>query len=506
MRPILPGFYPDPTICKVGGEYFLAASSFEYFPGAPIFRSTDLTEWAQIGNVLDRRTQFVHGAEGPSTGIYGSTLRHRGGRFWFITTNVSDFDRGQVIVSTDDPSNGWSDPVFVRGAVGIDPDLCWDDDGTCYLTWNALNFIDGGRGIRQARIDLATGRLLEPDYALWQGSGMVAPEGPHLYRIGDFWYLILAEGGTERGHSVTVARAASPSGPFEPCPWNPILTHRSSAHPVQNVGHADLVETPDGRWAAVYLGVRPAGSTPGFHVLGRETFLAGIDWVDGWPVFDEKRYGEVDVDTSFFEDFSARELAPVWVSPGGDPREVATPEPEGGARLHAGDGTDSALLCVRVRDPHWTAEARFVESGRFRLRMDDRHWYGLEWREGGVTATARIGDTTSEVARAAAGAAGISLVIASVTAESPVAPFGHGGPDDIILSYRDAAGLHALARLDGRYLSTEVAGGFTGRMLALGASGAGSVVRSFRYAPVRETDDVSALTPPNAEEALIRAR
>ena len=506
MRPILPGFYPDPTICTVGGEYYLANSSFEYFPGAPLFRSSDLVGWTQVGNILDRRSQFVHGIEGPSTGIYGSTLRHHDGRFWFITTNVSDFGHGQVIVSTDDPANGWSDPVFVPEAVGIDPDLCWEDDGTCYLTWNALNFADGGRGIRQARIDLQSGRLLEPDYAVWQGTGMVAPEGPHLYRIGDYWYLILAEGGTERGHSVTVARSSSPAGPFEPCPWNPVLTHRSIGHPVQNVGHADLVETPDGRWAAVYLGVRPNGSTPGFHVLGRETFLAGIDWVDGWPVFDENRYAGVEVDTSFAEDFSGAALAPVWVSPGGDPAGLVTPQPDGGAVLHSGDGTDSALLCLRVRDLQWMAEARFLDSGRFRIRIDDRHWYGLEWRAGTLTATVRIGDTTSDVARIAVGSTAISLIIASVPAESPAVPFGHGGPDDIVLSYRDETGVHTVTRLDGRYLSTEVAGGFTGRMLALGASGSRSIVRSLRYIPMPGSGSTAPVSAEFAEEGLTRAR
>ena len=506
MRPILPGLHPDPTICKVGGDYYLANSSFEYFPGAPLFRSGDLLEWTQVGNILDRRSQFLHGLDGPSTGIYGSTLRHHDGRFWFITTNVSDFDHGQVILSTDDPANGWSDPVFVPGAVGIDPDVCWDEDGTCYLTWNALNFEDGGRGIRQAPIDLGTGRLLGSDYAVWQGTGMVAPEGPHLYRIGDFWYLFLAEGGTERGHSVTVARSSSPAGPFDPCPWNPILTHRSSGHPVQNVGHADLVETPDGRWAAVYLGVRPSGSTPGFHVLGRETFVAGVDWVDGWPVFDENRYAVGAAETSFVEDFSGAALAPDWVSPGGDPAAVLTPLPGGGADLVPGDGSDAALLCRRVRDLSWSAEAWFLDSGRLRLRMDDRHWYGLEWREGTLTASVRIGDAISDVARVAVGPDEISLVIASVAAESPTVPFGHGGPDDIVLAYRDGVGLHTVARLDGRYLSTEVAGGFTGRMLALGASGSRSVVRSVRYLPLHGAFTGSVVSAESAEEALTPAR
>src|SRR5215207_4498099 len=171
-QPILPGFFPDPTICRVGEDYYLANSSFEYFPGVPVFHSRDLVSWTHIGNILTRRSQFRSGTTGPSTGIYGSTLRHHDGRFWFITTNVSDFDSGQVIVSTDDPAGEWSDPIFVPEAIGIDPDLCWDEQGQSYLTWHVLDFTVGGQGIRQAPIDLQTGRLLGPDYPIWQGSGM----------------------------------------------------------------------------------------------------------------------------------------------------------------------------------------------------------------------------------------------------------------------------------------------------------------------------------------------
>src|SRR6478735_5604408 len=200
ITPVIPGFHPDPTICRVGFDYFLATSSFEYFPGAPIFHSRDLVTWTQIGNILTRRSQFRAGTSGPSTGIYGSTLRHRDGHFWFVTTNVSDFESGQLIVHATDPAGPWSDPVFVPEAIGIDPDLCWDDDGACYLTWHVLDFTVGGQGIRQAPIDLATGELLEPAYPVWQGSGMPMAEGPHLYHIGDSWYMMLAEGGTERGH------------------------------------------------------------------------------------------------------------------------------------------------------------------------------------------------------------------------------------------------------------------------------------------------------------------
>ena len=476
-QPIMPGFYPDPTICRVGPDYYLTHSSFEYFPGAPIFHSRDLLTWSQIGHILTRRTQFRRGNPLPSTGIYGSTLRHHAGRFWFATTNVSDYTSGQLIVHAEDPAGPWSEPVFVPEAVGIDPDLCWDDDEQCYLTWNALDFTSRDQAIRQTRLDLTTGHLTGPSYPVWQGSGLDAAEGPHLYRIGDYWYLLLAEGGTERGHSVTVARSRTPRGPFEPCPGNPIFTHRSLAHPIQNVGHADLVRTVEGDWAAVYLGVRARGSTPGFHVLGRETFLAGVDWVAGWPVFDEERYDVPAIDTGFTDDFTTADLHHRWVVPGGEPGNVAIRHTSGGVELRHG------LLCVRVRDLAWTAEATVAGSGQFLLRLDDRHWYGLSLQDGQVRATAQIGAISSELGAVAVAGAPVVLRIQSVQPSSPPLPLGNAGPDDVILSVDDGDGFQELGRLDGRYLSTEVTSGFTGRMLALGSSGRRARILSVRYAP-----------------------
>jgi hypothetical protein len=479
-RPIVPGFYPDPTICRVGPDYYLAHSSFEYFPGAPIFHSRDLVRWTQIGNILTRRTQFRCGDPQPSTGIYGSTLRHQDGRFWFVTTNASDFDSGQVVVHAEDPAGPWSDPVFVPSAIGIDPDLTWDDQGQCYLTWRALSF--GSGEIRQARLDLATGALSEP-YPVWQGSGLAAPEGPHLYRIEDTWYLLLAEGGTERGHCVSVARAANPWGPFEPCPWNPVFTHRSSVHVVQNVGHADLLQTATGEWAAVYLGVRPRGWTPGFHVLGRETFLAGVDWANGWPVFREGRFDVPVTPTRFADDFSSQELDPRWVVPGGEPETVAVRHRSGGLELCDLPDGRPGLLCVRVRDLHWTAQATMRGAGRLLLRLDDRHWYGLTLQDDQVRAAAQIGDITHELASIPAPGTTVLLRIEAVPASSPPAPRGHTGPDDVVLSAHEDTGFTELARLDGRYLSTEVASGFTGRVLALAPAGSRGHVLSVEYLP-----------------------
>ncbi|NQX10328.1 glycoside hydrolase family 43 protein [Microbacteriaceae bacterium VKM Ac-2855] len=481
VQPILAGFFPDPTICRVGADYYLATSSFEYFPGAPIFHSRDLVDWTQIGNILTTRDQFRHTRPGPSTGIYGSTLRHHDGRFWFITTNVSDFDSGQVIVHATDPAGPWSDPVFVPEAVGIDPDLCWDDDGQCYLTWHLLDFTVGGQGIRQAPVDLATGRFLEPAYPIWQGSGMQAAEGPHLHRVGPFWYLLLAEGGTERGHCVTVARGASPRGPFEEHPSNPVFTHRSSSHPVQSVGHADLVETPDGEWAAVYLGARTRGSTPGFHVLGRETFLAGIEWTDDWPTFVEDRFRIPPARTAFIDDFNAEHLDARWVVADGEPEAVAETTPDGLAFRRSGRPADQ--LCTRVRDLTWRAEASVTTDGVLALRLDDRHWCGVILENGRVRGVVRIGDLQQEFDSVSVGADSAVLVLESVEPGSPPVPFGHGGADDIILAAVVDGETVTIARIDGRYFSTEVAAGFTGRMLALGAVTPRGRVRSFSYRP-----------------------
>ncbi|MFP3463906.1 family 43 glycosylhydrolase [Leifsonia sp. SIMBA_070] len=481
-EPILPGFYPDPTICRVGEDYYLATSSFEYFPGVPLFHSRDLLNWSQIGHILSRRTQFHRGDGAESTGIYAGTLRHHQGRFWYITTNVSDFASGQVVVSATDPAGPWSEPVFVGDAIGIDPDLCWDTEGNCFLSWKAMDFMSE-TGILQSRIDLESGALLDEPYPIWQGSGLDAAEGPHLYHVDGTWYLMLAEGGTERGHSVTIARAPHPSGPFEAHPGNPIFSRRSVvSHPVQNVGHADLVQHTDGSWAAVYLGVRNRGSTPGFHVLGRETFLSGIDWVDGWPVFNESAFDIPLSDNSFFDDFRAARLADRWVTPGSEAERVVRPSSDGGLELlHSPESR--GLLCTRVRDLQWTADAVVTGSARLQLRVDDSHWYGLAVDDGVVRALARVGGIQHSLGSFPLAGERTVLRVRSVAPRPRPKPLRLAGPDDIVLSVVDDDGVdHELGRLDGRYLSTEVAAGFTGRMLAVGAGISRGRLISFTYA------------------------
>ncbi|BDZ65090.1 hypothetical protein GCM10025877_20280 [Agromyces mangrovi Wang et al. 2018] len=251
---------------------------------------------------------------------------------------------------------------------------------------------------------------------------------------------------------------------------------------MQNVGHADLVQGPDGRWAAVYLGVRPRGSTPGFHVLGRETFLAGVDWVDGWPVFDEARYSVAPDGDGFVDDFTSRELDPRWVAADSEPGAVARLAPGGGLHF-SGWGAATDVLCTRVKDFAWQADATVETSGAIGLRLDDRHWCAVVFEEGRARAIVQIGDIRQQFGELELGGESASLRISTTFPHSAPVPFGYAGPDDVVLSaLRDGEAVE-IARLDGRYFSTEVAAGFTGRMLAVGAPSPAGIVRSVTYRP-----------------------
>jgi hypothetical protein len=482
VNPIIPGFHPDPSICRVGDDYYLVTSSFEYFPGVPIFHSRDLVEWEQIGNVLDRPGQLnvSSGREGASAGIYAPTIRHHDGDFWVVTTNRGDVMKGHLIVRASDPAGDWSDPVHTSGAIGIDPDLTWDEEGTCYLTWSIP------QGIAQTTVDPSTGKVLSEPRVIWGGTGMAHTEAPHLIRHGAYWYLLVAEGGTGPGHGVCVARSDSPSGPWEPHPANPILSHRSTVHPVQNAGHADFVELPDGSWALVYLGVRPRGSFPESHVNGRETFLAGVDWVDDWPVIVEDRYSVPEAPTAFTDDFEAPVLHPRWIAPGTDPRSFAVPTPGDGLRLLPGRSPAARdaerLLAVRARDASWTVSATLPQGdAALVVRIDDAHWAAVERRGGTLSARAVIGPLDQILATADDIAADHPLALRAV-AHTEQYSFAKG-PDEIHLGYLADGRFQALTTIDGRYFSTEVAGGFTGRVIGVEALGAETLLTRFTYAP-----------------------
>jgi xylan 1,4-beta-xylosidase len=269
--------HPDPSICRVGRDFYLACSSFEYFPGVPIFHSRDLVTWRLVGHALTRKSQLDLTGVRSSGGIYAPTLRHEGGAFHLVTTHV---ERGNFVVTAPEPRGPWSDPLWLD-TEGFDPSLALLD-GRVYYTRDGPGADPDHPFVYQGELSLPDGALRRLR-VIWKGTGGVWPEGPHLYRRGRWYYLLTAEGGTSYGHSVVVARGARPYGPFTPSPHGPLLTHRDRPrHPIQATGHADLVELEDGSTWAVLLGIRPAS---GRHQhLGRETFLAPVTWGDdGWP-------------------------------------------------------------------------------------------------------------------------------------------------------------------------------------------------------------------------------
>jgi xylan 1,4-beta-xylosidase len=277
VNPVLPGFFPDPSICRVGNDYYMVNSSFEYFPGVPVSHSRDLVNWRLIGYCLTRESQLPLKKAAASQGIFAPTIRFHDGVFYMITTNVSG--GGNFYVTAKDPAGPWSEPVWLDRE-GFDPSLYFDDDGTVYYT----RHVGQGDGtVGQTTLDLKTGRLEGELKKIWGGTGGVWPEGPHLYKIKGRYYLVISEGGTSYEHCVTVARSDSPWGPFESDPANPILTHAGLPDdPFQAIGHSDWVETPVGWWL-VCLGIRPQGGR--FHHMGRETFLAPFRFDEnGWPV------------------------------------------------------------------------------------------------------------------------------------------------------------------------------------------------------------------------------
>lgn len=279
-NPIVKGFYPDPSVCYANGRYYLVCSTFQYFPGVALFESDDLVNFEQIGYVLTRKNQVMLEGINSSGGVFAPTIRYNNGRFYMVTTN--DTTHQNFYVYTDDIYSEWSDPIYVSQG-GIDPSLYFED-GRCYFMSNGADD-EGVGGVVQCEINIETGEKLSPSKCIWKGSGGRFLESPHLYKIGDYYYLMAAEGGTEYGHMITYARGKSVWGEFENYPHNPVLTNRNKApYIIQGIGHGDLIRKEEtGEWFILSLGFRQMGIWMAYHHLGREVFLTPVTFHDnGW--------------------------------------------------------------------------------------------------------------------------------------------------------------------------------------------------------------------------------
>ena len=292
FNPILTGFYPDPSVCRVDDTYYLVCSSFSFYPGVPIFTSKDLVNWTQLGYVLNRPSQLPLQGRNVSGGIMAPaiTYNRHNKTFYVVTTN-----NGNFVVKSKNPALGWSDPIPLPKVRGIDPSLFFGDNGQGWLVHNAAvrgkTAYNGQRAIHLFRYDVEGDSTIGDPIEIIRGGShaMEKPfwiEGPHLYHIGKYYYLMCAEGGTGYNHSEVIFRARHPEGPWEDCPNNPILTQRSGVdpgrpNPVSSTGHAEMVQSPDGSWWAVFLGCRPYEGD--LYNTGRDTYLMPVKRKKGWP-------------------------------------------------------------------------------------------------------------------------------------------------------------------------------------------------------------------------------
>jgi alpha-N-arabinofuranosidase len=469
-----------------------------YYPGVPIYHSRDLIHWKLIGHCLTRTAHFQPEKTDGAPMIFAPTLRYDHGTFYMITTNVHG--GGNFFVTATDPAGPWSDPICVDADV-FDPSLLFDDDGKVYYCRRG-SFRN--RDIVQAEIDIKTGKLLSEYRSIAIGMVSDDAEAPHVYHIGDWYYLLLAEGGSRFLHMGTVGRSKTPWGPFAPCPHNPILSqHIAWGHAVRSVGHADLVEAADGTWWAVFLGTRHA-SYDALTLLGRETFLARVEWVDGWPVLDKQAMHQLDLEAPTLpaqpwepaptrDDFDAPTLGLGWTQLTVPVPGVLDLEARPGflrMRGQAGyDSTGSAFVGIRQQDLTFAATACLEfdpiddneEAGisvfqtvtyRYDLRIAARTGRRV------VSLRKTVGDMLQESAPLPAPEGPLELRIA-------------GDPTTCTFAFRASGETEwtpvgtGLAQL----LTAEVACTWTGVFLGLYSSGNGSACRSvadfdwFEYGP-----------------------
>ena len=452
-NPVIAGFHPDPSVCRVGEDYYLACSSFEYFPAC---RSSTAATWC-TGTRSATRWTGPASCPWKARRLLGRRLRADAAapRRPVLADHLERLPRRHRAVHRRRPGRAVVGPGPVPGVTGFDPDLAWDEEGRCWCTY---------AGIEQVRIDPVTGQALGEPRRLWSGTpGAQYPEAPHLYRIGGL--LVPAHRrGRDRTRPLRLGRPrpGALAGPFEPCPANPIVSHRSTARPVQSTGHGDLVQAPDGSWWMVLLGTRPRGGFPGWHVMGRETLPGAGDL--GRRLAGRRRggagHGRAPVAAAPVrrrrgrDDFDEPRLHPRWVSVRSRPGQCWSTQDRPGwltlrARGSSPDDTPPAIspqrsrhtfvgrrqqdLSCRVRALADAARGR----GGLAVRLDERHHYEIEAAGGEVRVLARIGPLRQALATRAVPAGPVVLRVevhrhragpgAPAQGARPGAP-GHRGP------------------------------------------------------------------------------
>lgn len=494
-NPVIPGFYPDPSVCRVGDDYYLVNSSFQFFPGVPIFHSRDLVHWRQIGNVLDRPSQLPLKGANAWLGIYAPTIRYNNGIYYVVTTNVGNGNgsKSNFFVTARDPHGPWSEPVWLEQG-GIDPSFYFEED-KCYFVSNPEE------GISLCEIDPVTGKQLTPSVRIWQGDGGRHPEAPHIYKKDGWYYLLIAEGGTEMGHSATIARSRDIRGPYVSNPDNPILTHFrriAQSNPIQGTGHADFVQAHDGSWWLVCLAFRTQANNQ--HLLGRETFLAPVEWTkDGWPVVNGNGTISLDMQVPTLEQFVVEDrpatlrfsrvekLGPEWVFLRNPVEENYRLTPEG-LELKATEADLNSMespsfVARRQEDIDFTAQTLMtlenVQAGTeagLAVYMDCTSHYEIYLRQE---------ENEKYVVALHYRLNALDHVVAEVPVDSGSVTLQVKGSDDMytFACSTDGHTFQKVGELNARYLSTETAGGFTGITLGLYATGktGTAVFKDFTY-------------------------
>ena len=506
VNPILSGFYPDPSVKKVGDDYYLVNSTFSYFPGIPVFHSKDLKNWKQIGNVIDRPSQMNFLGDGVSRGLFAPSINFHNGTYYVTCTLIDR--KGNFVVTAKSPSGPWSNPVWLPEVKGIDPSLFFDAD-KAYIVYNSdapdnKPLYSGHRTIRVYEFDPINLKVLGEEKQLVNGGVDISKkpvwiEGPHIFKRGDWYYLCAAEGGTSVNHSQVILRSKQATGPYLAYEKNPILTQRDldpkRKNPVTSAGHAELVEGPDGNTYAVFLAVRPYEDD--FYNIGRETFIAPVKWDNEWPIINP--------------DF--KEIQPVYKASFKEVRELNT-IPQSGEfeyRIKFEDKIDPALLFLRTFDQSWfklskadgitmnlspetcmgtgnpafigkrqqhlickastelnfTARAKNEKAGLLIYQSEFNFYYLCKSIEGSrqVLQIFKGNKQNNNMSLIKQVYVGKSKLYLQIEADKSVCNFYYSN---------NAKNWKLLAGgLDGKYLSTKVAGGFVGSLFALYATSSG---------------------------------